>query len=178
VTGAAVGIGLNEGLGDGLAEGLGLGDADGLGEELTLTLVDALAEVVATLPPTPVAVTVTLTVTPSLTVGDRIVTGEVEGLDVQAESATQASMVVRPQPTTVSRTRCDVHAMAVRALIEPPRVLGNDISRSPAAETGAGRENARPPLVAGRIARKSVSGLNGEPGRCDKQAMACSPSEY
>jgi hypothetical protein len=121
VTGAAVGIGLNEGLGDGLAEGLGLGDADGLGEELTLTLVDGLAEVV-----TPVAVTVTLTVTPSLTVGDRIVTGTVEGLDVQAESATQASMVVRPQPTTVSRTRCDVPAMAVRALIEPPRVLGND----------------------------------------------------
>jgi hypothetical protein len=121
VTGAAVGIGLNEGLGDGLAEGLGLGDADGLGEELTLTLVDGLAEVV-----TPVAVTVTLTVTPSLTVGDRIVTGTVEGLDVQAESATQASMVVRPQPTTVSRTRCDVPAMAVRALIEPPGVLGND----------------------------------------------------
>ena len=51
VTGAAVGAGLNEGLGDGLAEGLGLGDADGLGEELTLTLVDALGEVVATLPP-------------------------------------------------------------------------------------------------------------------------------
>jgi hypothetical protein len=121
VTGAAVGTGLNEGLGDGLAEGLGLGDADGLGEELTLTLVDGLAEVV-----TPVAVTVTLTVTPSLTVGDRVVTGTVGGLDVQAESATQASMVVRPQPTTVSRTRCDVPAMAVRALIEPPRVLGND----------------------------------------------------
>jgi hypothetical protein len=46
--------------------------------------------------------------------------------DVQAESATQASTVVRPQPTAVSRTRCDVHAMAVPALIEPPRVLGND----------------------------------------------------
>jgi hypothetical protein len=50
----------------------------------------------------------------------------VEGLEVQAESATQASMVVRPQPKTVSRTRCDVPAMAVRALIEPPGVLGND----------------------------------------------------
>jgi hypothetical protein len=124
VTGAAVGIGLNEGLGDGLAEGLGLGDAEGLGEELTLTLVDALAGVVAT--PTPAGVTVTLTVTPSLTVGDRIVTGTVEGPEVQAESATQASMAVRPQPTAVSRTRCDVPAMAVRALIEPPRVLGND----------------------------------------------------
>lgn len=125
VTGAAVGTGLNEGLGDGLAEGLGLGDADGLGEELALTLVDALAEVVATLP-APVPVTVTLTVTPSLTVGDRVITGGVEGLEVQAESATQASNVVRPQPTAVSRTRCDVPAMPVRALIEPPRVLGND----------------------------------------------------
>ena len=135
VTGAAVGIGLNEGLGDGLAEGLGLGDADGLGEELTLTLVDGLAEVV-----TPVAVTVTLTVTPSLTVGDRIVTGTVEGLDVQAESATQASTVVRPQPTAVSQTRCGVHAMAVRALIEPPCVLSAmTISRSPTGET---EENA------------------------------------
>lgn len=121
VTGAPLGTGLGDGLGDGLAEGLGLGDADGLGEELALTLVDVLAEVVATVP-----VTVTVTVTPSLTVGDRVITGGVEGLEVHAESATQASMVVRPQPTTVSRTRCDVHSMAVRALIEPPRVLGND----------------------------------------------------
>src|SRR5579871_3931662 len=112
VTGAAVGTGLNEGLGLGLAEGLGLGDADGLGEGLTLTLVDALAEVVATPTPTPtpVAVTVTLTVTPSLTVGDKIVTGTVEGLDVQAESARQASTAVRPHPAAVSRTRCAVHA--------------------------------------------------------------------
>jgi len=46
--------------------------------------------------------------------------------DVQAESATQASMVVRPQPMAVSRIRCPVRAMAVRPLIEPPRVLGND----------------------------------------------------
>jgi hypothetical protein len=149
VTGAAVGIGLNEGLGDGLAEGLALGDADGLGEELTLTLVDALAEVVATLPPMPVAVTVTLTVTPSLTVGDRIVTGEVEGLDVQAERATQASMVARPQPATVSRTRCDVHAMAVRALIEPPRGPAMTISRLPTVET-----------------EENVGGLNSKPGWC------------
>jgi hypothetical protein len=127
VAGPPLGTGLDEGLGDGLAEGLGLGDgdADGLGEGLTLTLVDALAEVVAAPTPTPVAVTVTLTVTPSLTVGDRIVTGGLL-LEVQAESATQASMVVRPQPATVSRTRCDVHAMAVRALIEPPCGPGND----------------------------------------------------
>jgi hypothetical protein len=124
VAGPPLGTGLGDGLGDGLAEGLALGDADGLGEELTLTLVDAPAEGAATLPPMPVGVTVTLTVTPPLTVGDRIVTGGLL-LEVQAESATQASMVVS-QPATVSRTRCDVHAMAVRALIEPPRGPGND----------------------------------------------------
>jgi hypothetical protein len=72
----------------------------------------------------------------------------VEGLDVQAESATQASMVVRPQPTTVSRIRCDVHAMAVRALIEPPRVLGND--HFP---------------VAGRRNEENVGDLNVKPER-------------
>jgi hypothetical protein len=139
--GTGLGDGLSDGLGDGLAEGLALGDADGLGEELTLTLVDALAEVAATLPPMPVGVTVTLTVTPSLTVGDRIVTGGLL-LEVQAESATQASMVVRPQPATVSRTRCDVHAMAVRALIEPPRGPGND--HFPVADGRNRRKRRRP----------------------------------
>jgi hypothetical protein len=66
--------------------------------------------------------------------GDSVVTdGEPP---VQAESATQASTVVRPQPTAVSQTRWGVHAMAVRALIEPPCVLSAmTISRSPARET-------------------------------------------
>jgi hypothetical protein len=73
----------------------------------------------------PVAVPVALELPDPLTVGDSTVTGGLL-LEVQAESATHASMVVRPQPATVSRTRCDVHAMAVRALIEPPRDPGND----------------------------------------------------
>jgi|SRR5579863_8441871 len=73
----------------------------------------------------PLAAPVALELPDPLTVGESTVTGGLL-LEVQAESATQASTVVRPQPATVSRTRCDVHAMAVRALIEPPRVLGND----------------------------------------------------
>jgi hypothetical protein len=116
VTGASVGIGLGEGLGKGLSEGeaLSLADSDGLVEALSLAgeLDVWLSEA-------------------ALAVGDNTVTDE-EGLpgevgllvpvpdDVQAESATQASMVVRPQPTAVSLTRCAVHAMAVRALIGPP----------------------------------------------------------
>ena len=147
VTGAAVGAGLNEGLGDGLAEGLGLGDADGLGEGLgvcdsdglalvlvlVLVLVVVLADelalvlvlVVVSGEAPPLAVPVAVELAPAE--GMKVDGGGVEaGPEVQAESATQASMVVRPQPTAVSRTRCDVHAMAVRALIEPPHVLGND----------------------------------------------------
>ncbi|HEV2260347.1 MAG TPA: hypothetical protein VGS06_45155 [Streptosporangiaceae bacterium] len=73
----------------------------------------------------PLAAPLALELPDPLTVGDSTVTGGVL-LEVQAESATHASMVVRPQPATVSRTRCDVHAMAVRALIEPPRDPGND----------------------------------------------------
>lgn len=73
----------------------------------------------------PLAAPVALELPDPLTVGESTVTGGLL-LEVQAESATQASMVVRPQPATVSRTRCDVHAMAVRALIEPPCGPGND----------------------------------------------------
>ena len=73
----------------------------------------------------PLAAPVALELPDPLTVGESTVTGGLL-LEVQAESATQASIVVRPQPATVSRTRCDVHAMAVRALIEPPRGPGND----------------------------------------------------
>jgi hypothetical protein len=120
VTGAPLGTGLGDGLGEG--SGLGLSDADGLAEalalsdELALSLALALSlDEVLVAPAEPLAV-------------GRYVDagGVVVGLEVQAESATQASMVARPQPTTVSRTRCDVPAMAVRALIGPPRVLGND----------------------------------------------------
>ena len=110
VTGASVGIGLGEGLGNGLSEGeaLSLADSDGLVEALSLA--EELAEVLAEEDADEL-----------LAVGDNTVTDE-EGVpdDVQAESATQASMVVRPQPTAVSLPRCGVHAMAVRAFIGPP----------------------------------------------------------
>jgi len=89
----------------------------------------------------PLAVPVALELPDPLTVGDSTVTGGLL-LDVQAESATQASMVVRPQPATVSRTRCDVHTMAVRALIEPPRVPGND--HFPVADGRNRRKRRRP----------------------------------
>jgi hypothetical protein len=174
VTGAPLGTGLGVGLGEG--SGLGLSDAEGLvlADELALSL--ALSLELDEVPPPAMPVTAA----EPLAVGRYVdAGGVVEGLEVQAESAMQASMVVRPQPTTASRTRCDVPAMAVRALIEPPRVLGND--HFPVA----GRRNRRPegktrgrPLVADRVGRKNVSSLNGKPGLCDKQAMACSPSEY
>jgi hypothetical protein len=178
VTGAPLGTGLGDGLGEG--SGLGLSDADGLADALSDELALALSLELDEEPP--LGVPVTPAEPPSVgTYVDAggVVGGVVEGPEVQAESATQASMVVRPQPTTVSRTRCDVPAMAVRALIGPPRVLGND--HFPVA----GRRNRRRkgktrgrPLVADRVGRKNVSRLNGKPGLCDKQAMACSPSEY
>ena len=125
VTGAPLGTGLGDGLGEG--DGLGLSDGDGLAEALALS--DELALVLSLALELDEAVLVAVEVSPAepLAVGRNVDGGGVEAEpEVQAESATQASMVVRPQPTTVSRTRCDVHAMAVRALIEPPRVLGND----------------------------------------------------
>jgi hypothetical protein len=135
VTGAPTGAELGDALGEG--EGLVLCDADGLAlalaDELVLVLALALALVLVRgdEPPLAVLVAVELAVelTPAepLAEGMKVDAGGVEaGAEVQAESATQASMAVRPQPTAVSRTRCDVHAMAVRALIEPPGVLGND----------------------------------------------------
>ena len=127
VTGAPLGTGLGDGLGEG--DGLGLSDGDGLAEGLVLSDELALSLALSLDEEPPLAVLVEpaepLAVGRYVDAGG-VVGGVVEGLEVQAESATQASMVVRPQPTTVSRTRCDVHAVEVRALIEPPRVLGND----------------------------------------------------
>ena len=120
VTGASVGNGLNEGLGDGLVSGVGLPVVDSAGFSEVPALAEALAEVL------PLAVLAG--VTELFTAGENTVGGnEVEGepLPVQAESATQASTVVRPQPTAVSLIRCAVRAMAVRALIEPPHALGS-----------------------------------------------------
>ena len=147
VTGAAVGTRLGDGLGEG--SGLGLSDADGLAEALALS--DELALSLALALELDEAVLVAVEVSPAepLAVGRNVDGGGVEAEpEVQAESATQASMVVRPQPTTVSRTRCDVPAMAVRALIEPPRVLGND--HFP---------------VAGRRNKENVGDLNVKPER-------------
>jgi hypothetical protein len=116
VTGAAVGIGLGDGLGEGT--GLGLSDADELAEALVLSDELALSLELDEVPPLAVLVAVELTLTEPLAVGRNVEGGgeEVEP-EVQAESARQASMAVRPQPTAVSRTGCDVPAMAVRALI-------------------------------------------------------------
>ena len=154
VTGAALGTGL----GDGLAEGWGLAlcDADalpegvnvvggGLADELALVLALVLVLVVVRGEEPPLAVPVAVELAPAE--GMKVDGGGVEaGLEVQAESATQASMVVRPQPTAVSRTRCDIHAMAVRALIEPPHVLGNDHFPVPGPrnEENAGDLNVKP----------------------------------
>jgi hypothetical protein len=136
VIGAPVGYGLGEGLGDGLACGVALepAAADGLAEGLALALALALAEALAE------ALALALALAEPLADGDRIVTVPL-GLpvDVQAESAMQASTVARP-PAAVSLTRCAVHAMAVRAFIEPPDLSAITISRSPAAETGAGQK--------------------------------------
>jgi hypothetical protein len=119
VTGAPLGTGLGDGLGEG--SGLGLSDADGLAEALALSDELALSLVLSLALELDEAVLVAVEVTPAetLAVGRNVDGGGVvvEGLEVQAERATQASMVVRPQPTTVSRTRCDVPAMAARALI-------------------------------------------------------------
>ena len=145
VTGAASGTGLGDGLGEGT--GLALGDADGLTLVLTLvlTLTDVLALVLVRGEEPPLAVPVAVELVPAE--GIKVDGGGVEaGLEVQAESATQASMVVRPQPTAVRRTRWDVHAMAVRALIEPPHVLGNDHFPVPGPrnEENAGEPNVKP----------------------------------
>src|ERR1700722_2939749 len=118
VTGAASGTGL----GDGLAEGAGLAlcDADALAEgvnvvaggladelALVLVLVLALALVVVRGEEPPLAVPVAVELAPAE--GMKVDGGGVEaGLEVQAESATQASMALRPHPTAVRRTRCNL----------------------------------------------------------------------
>ena len=131
VTGATVGNGVvTTGLGDGLAEGSGLGLLDGLG--LGLGVAEAVGEASG------LAVLLVEGVTVEVPVNAGVNTAGGVELDVQAESATQASAVVKPQPTAVSLTRCAVHAMAVRAFIEPPHALGNH--HFPVAD----RRNRRP----------------------------------
>ena len=156
---------MGEGLGEG--DGLGLSDADGLAEALALSdeLALALSLVLSLELDEEPPLAVLVTPAEPLAVGRNVDGGVEEEPEVQAESATQASMVVRPQPKTVSRTRCDVPAMAKRALIEPPGVLGND--HFPVA----GRRNRRRKgkRVAGlssltASAGKTSGALTGSPG--------------
>jgi hypothetical protein len=145
VTGATVGYTVvYTGLGIGLAEGSGLGlvVSDGLGEG------DGLAEALGLGEPLAEALGLGVPVTAGVNTA-----GGVE-LEVQAESATQASTVAKPQPTAVSLTRCAVHAVAVRAFIEPPHALGNH--HFPVAH----RRNRRPKgnRVAGLWSRTGPAG--------------------
>ena len=149
VTGAAVGTNeVNEGLGDGLDDGVGDGvglsplDAAGLCEVFGLSEVPPLAVLVAEL------VTEEETDADPVTVGENTDGGEEVPPDVQAESAKKATTVMRPQPTAVSLARCAVHAMAVRAFIEPPHALGND--HFPVASRRNRRRNGKRVAAFGR----------------------------
>jgi hypothetical protein len=152
VTGAAVGIGLNDGVGGGDVVGLGVGLSLGVGLPVGELLLLA------------VLVAVEVGVGVALAVG-RYPVREEEGVgsppvppEVQAASATQASTVMRPQPTAVSLSRCAVHAMAVRPLIEPPRVLGNDHFPVASRRNRRRKETARPTFAADRDRAKNSSG--------------------
>jgi hypothetical protein len=175
VTGAAVGYGLYVGVGNGLYVGvtLGLTDSDGVAGGLVLAPALALTEA--------------LGLTEPLALGESTETDEegveVPGDDVQAESATPASTVVRPQPTAVSRTRCAVRAMAVRPLIEPPRGLGNDHFPAAGCRNRRRKETARPgfgrrPRREEQLHRQNAAHHNGKPRLRPEPAMARPPSEY
>jgi hypothetical protein len=110
VTGAG-GYEVYAGLGDsgGVVEGLGVGLP--LGEVLSLAELLALAEPLA------------LGEKPEI---EEVGPDEVPvPVPVQAESATQVSTVMRPQPMAAGPSRCAIVVMAARAPIEPPRALGN-----------------------------------------------------
>jgi hypothetical protein len=171
VTGAAVGIGLNEGIGDRLGVGVGLmlDDSDGLGDPLVLSL--AVAGTLGDVPA--LTVPLALGLTEPLAEGESRETEE-EGFevpppDVQAASATQASRVLRPQPMAVSLARCAVPAMAVRAFIEPPRALGNDHFPVASRRNRRGKERTPP--------GENADDHNGKPRLGCKPAMARPSSE-
>jgi hypothetical protein len=162
VIGAAVGGGgVYEGVGDGVAGGVTL--AVLVGGEVVGAGVLGLA------PALEVLLLVGLLTDGELTLGDKSVGGAlvvvVPGPE-QAASATQASTVVRPQPMTVSLTRCAVHAMAVRAFIQPPHALGNHHFPVFDRRNRRWKENAW----------RAFGGHNTGPQH--KQPMACSPPEY
>ena len=140
VTGAWVGM--SEGL-DVMTSGeeLSLTDAGGLDGGLAISLA-GLSEVLALAVPVAEEVAPLAEEVAPLAVGDN--TDEEGVLDPeQAESATQTSMVVRPQPT-VSLTRCAVHVIAVRVLIEPPHALGNHHFPAADRRNRCRKENVRP----------------------------------
>jgi hypothetical protein len=115
VAGAAVGSGLADGLGaaDCSADGDSDGDSDGLAEGLVLS--EALAVPLGKM----------------VEVGEVVPAGEneddpAEGVDdpEQAETAAEASMVMVPQPMTVSIALSPVPATVVRTFMEPPARSG------------------------------------------------------
>ena len=115
VTGAAVGFG--DGLDGGLVGGLGVPLGGGLAVWLAVWLAVSLALAVPLPLAEPLAEADSLE---PLAVGEIMLTFDDELEPVQAESATQATAIMRAGPTAVSLTRYAVHAMALRAFIGPP----------------------------------------------------------
>jgi hypothetical protein len=159
VTGAGgyeVYAGLGEG--GGAVEGVWLGVGLALGEPLSLAEPLALGE-----KPVIEAVGVEVVVVPVV-------------LAVHAESATQVSTVIRPQPMAAGLSRCALDAMAVRAPIEPPRALGNH--HFPMAS----RQTARAAFAGDRpgeeLLGENTSDHNGKPRLRREPTMARPPSEY
>ena len=100
--------------GNGLGDGLGDGDGDACAVAVAVSEGLALSEGVAVSPGE------------LLALGETLPPGENEGgVRVEppehAESDTEASMVMAPQPSTVSLALSRVPAMAVRTLMDPPR---------------------------------------------------------
>jgi hypothetical protein len=190
VPGAAVG---NEELADGLGDGLMLALGEGLTDALGLTLADVLGVAVVvvtfgemeTLAETDTltgAVTPALALALALALGENTLAVDVEVPDVQAETAMQAKTASRPPPTALRRTRCAIHALAVRALIGPPHVPAKTtISRPGAAETGTGGKTRGRPLLA-RPAKKlpgpETDEHNRKPQLPPGPAMARAGREY
>jgi hypothetical protein len=164
---------VTSGVGVGLAEGSGVGliDSDGVSEGVGLALSEAVGV------PSGLDVLVVVGVTEEVGVTAGVNTAGGVELDVQAESATQASMVVKPQPTAVSLTRCAVHAMAVRAFIEPPHALGNHHFPVADRRNRVRRQTVWPAFGRGpdwpeNSAGENIGDHNGKPRLRHKHAMA------
>jgi hypothetical protein len=147
-----VGIGLKEGVGGGgeLVVGVPLGVGLPVGELLLLGVLleveDGLSE-------------------PLALGGNREIEEEGVGsppvpLEVQAESATQVSTAMRPQPTAVDLSRCAVHAMAVRPLIEPSSCSRQRPFPDGHPQKPAPKETVWPTFAADRARATNSSGGN------------------